>query len=252
MLRSKDLYDRNHDSSPVRIRIHVCTLILGAYYAGFDITLLREAEASAPNDVQGRQPSSISSHHIQVLLVHSTTVKANRFDQWYMDVTQREFTKSSTTPHDQAICSRHIRNMTRKSTRLSGVGAHKRVASTSDLDPTAETKKQKVTPTKSKYFSEPEEEPEQTEDESQSETNDDASDFEDEIEESQVSEAEKEDDESDSDHVAVSKGRKGSSKSTPKASEVWRPGVKTGELENGMVIFQRKEQPFDWARLTLM
>ncbi|CZT24595.1 uncharacterized protein RCC_10320 [Ramularia collo-cygni] len=123
--------------------------------------------------------------------------------------------------------------MSRRSTRLSMPGdhkPHKRVASTSEPGFTADTKKQrtqKATPTKSKYFSEPGGESEQTEEENPSDTNESASDFEDEIDQSQASEVD-EDDASDSDGPPVSKGRSASSKGTPKGSEIWRPGVKSG------------------------
>lgn len=122
---------------------------------------------------------------------------------------------------------------------------HKRVASTSEPVSIPETKRQrtqKATPTKSQYFSEPGDEPEQNEEESASDTNEDASDFEDELPESHASELEDEedDDASDSDHSPVSKSKKSSAKSTPKSNEVWKPGVKTGELPLHMSPVRRR------------
>lgn len=76
----------------------------------------------------------------------------------------------------------------------------------------------------SPYFAKVKDHSEQTEEDegSPSEANEDASDF----EESEPSE---EEETSDSDAPA-SKSRGSSAKSTPKASEIWRPGVKTGKL----------------------
>lgn len=128
-------------------------------------------------------------------------------------------------------------------------GKHKRVPSASDTISTTATKKaraQKASPTKSKYFSEPGDEPEQTEEDSPSDTNGDASDFEEDgPADSEVSEVD-EDDASDSDHTPASKGRSVSSKSTPKASEIWKPGVKTGER---LMIDYFKRHNIDWADL---
>lgn len=121
--------------------------------------------------------------------------------------------------------------MQRRSTRISAPGTHKRVASALESISATSSKKSRISnasPTKSKYFSEPVDEFEQAEQDSPSDTNDDASDFEGTHDESELSEAD-EDDASDSDHTPASKGRSANSKGTSKASEVWRPGVKTGE-----------------------
>jgi hypothetical protein len=122
--------------------------------------------------------------------------------------------------------------MTRRSSRLSesGPGQHKRVAS-AEIATNAASKKPRTqkasssSSSKSKYFSAPDE---TEETEGDSETNEDGSDFEDAPVESQVSDVE-EDDSSDSDHTPASKRKSASNKGTPKASEIWRPGVKTGE-----------------------
>ena len=145
--------------------------------------------------------------------------------------------------------------MVRKSQRLSSgskaTPTHKRAGSNTTL-PTAAAKKRKATPTKSRYFEDPEDEDETAgtyEDDAElsSPEDEEASDFGDEDEDLSPSDADDQDeDDSDSDHTPKSrkkttpkKGGMASATIRMKENELLREGVKTGLGPGTQVVIKK-------------